>query len=54
MSTPFLAILDVSEATGRQEVEKALTCSADQFTDMKKVNIVVMTKEEKKVKKKGR
>ena len=38
VSPPFLAILDVSEATGYKEVEKALTCSADQFSDMKKVN----------------
>ena len=48
MSPPFLAILDVSAATGHQEVEKELTCRADQFTDMKKVNLVAMTKEERK------
>ena len=47
VSPPFLAILDVSAATGHQEVEKELTCSADQFTDMKKVNLVAMTKEER-------
>ena len=46
VSPPFLAILDASEATGHQEVEKEFTCSADQFTDMKKVNLVVRTKEE--------
>ena len=54
VSPPFLAILDVSEATGHQEVEKELTCSADQFTDMKKVNLVVMTKEEKNKRKEDR
>ena len=42
VSPPFQAILDVSEATGHQEVEQALTCSAVQFTDMKKVSLVVM------------
>ena len=40
VSPPFLAILDVSEATGHKEVESKLTCSENQFSDMKKVNPV--------------
>ena len=38
VSPPFLAILDVSEATGHTEGESKLTCSENQFSDMKKVN----------------